>query len=149
VTLLSGTSDADVPADVQRCWAIVADVERWPDWQQGLEHVGVVQRDGDGRPVLCDVVVDAKITKMRCRVTVTYAAPSRLEFTRVSSDDVDVLEGSWELAAAGPGATKATYRLAVDPGHVGLMARPLERALRPIVVGRRGAELAREVVRRS
>ena len=39
--------------------------------------------------------------------------------------------------------------VSVDPGKVGLMARPLERALRPIVVGQRPAELAAEVSRRA
>lgn len=149
MTLLSGTSAAEIPAAVQRCWAVVADVERWPDWQRGLESVEVVNRDGDGRPTTCDVVVDAKVTKMRCRVAVTYAAPHSLTFTRLSSDDVDALDGGWELQSSGPSDTTATYRLAVDPGRVGLMARPLEKALRPIVVGQRGAELAREVAARG
>jgi hypothetical protein len=66
----------------------------------------------------------------------------------VESDDVDEMEGSWELRDAG-GRTHAVYTLAVDPGHVGFMARPLEKALRPIVVGRRAEELAREVGARA
>ena len=45
--------------------------------------------------------------------------------------------------------TRATYSLAVDPGPVGKLARPLERALRPIVVGRRAQELAQAVAARG
>jgi hypothetical protein len=80
---------------------------------------------------------------------VSYDAPHTLAFTRVQSDDVDAMEGSWELRDAGGGRTHAVYTLAVDPGHVGFMARPLEKALRPIVVGRRADELAREVAARG
>jgi ribosome-associated toxin RatA of RatAB toxin-antitoxin module len=148
MTLLSGSSEADVGAELARCWAVVQDVARWSDWQQGLERVEVIERDEQGRPVLCDTVVDAKITKVRCRVRVSYDPPHRLTFTRVESDDVDELDGSWELTDAG-GRTHAVYTLAVDPGHVGFMARPLEKALRPIVVGRRAEELAREVAARG
>ncbi len=149
MTLLSGSSAGDVSASIGPCWAVVEDVSRWPQWQQGLERVDVAEHDAQGRPVLCDIVADAKITKLRCRVRVSYEPPHRLAFTRVSSDDVDEMEGSWELQATDDGASHATYRLAVDPGKVGFMARPLEKALRPIVVGRRVEELAREVTARG
>lgn len=149
MTLLSGSSQADVNADLERCWAVVEDVARWPDWQQGLERIDIVERDEQTRPLICDIVADAKITKVRCRVRVGYDRPQRLTFTRVASDDVDEMDGSWELRDAGGGRTHAVYTLAVDPGHVGFMARPLEKALRPIVVGRRAEELAREVAARD
>jgi hypothetical protein len=148
MTLLSGSSEADLDAGLPRCWAVVQDVERWPNWQQGLERVEVVERDEQGRPLVCDTVSDAKITKVRCRVRVSYDAPHHLAFTRVQSDDVDEMEGSWDLSAVGDGRTHAVYRLTVDPGHVGFMARPLEKALRPIVVGRRAEELGRAVTAR-
>ncbi len=149
MTLLSGSSAGDVSAPIGRCWAVVEDVSRWPQWQQGLERIDVAEQDAQGRSVLCDIVADARITKVRCRVRVSYEPPHRLAFTRVSSDDVDEMEGSWELQAIDDRAAHATYRLAVDPGKVGFMARPLEKALRPIVVGRRAEELAREVAARG
>lgn len=149
MTLLSGSSSAEVAAGIERCWAVVQDVARWPEWQPGLERVDVVSSDDEGRPLVCDIVADAKITKVRCRVRVRYKGPRRLAFARVESDDVDEMEGSWELAELAGGRTAITYRLAVDPGPVGFMARPLERALRPLVVGRRAEELAREVLARG
>jgi hypothetical protein len=109
----------------------------------------VLERDDQGRAQICDTVSDAKITKVRCRTRVVYEPPRRLLFTRLESDDVDEMDGSWELEDLPGGRTRATYRLAVDPGPVGFMARPLERALRPLVVGRRAEELAREVAARG
>jgi polyketide cyclase/dehydrase/lipid transport protein len=149
MTLLSGSSTADVDADLAGCWAVVEDVVRWPDWQQGLESITAVESDEHGRPAVCDIVADAKITKVRCRLRVGYDEPHSLTFTRVQSDDVDEMKGSWELRDIGGGRTHAVYTLAVDPGHVGFMARALEKALRPIVVGRRAEELAREVAARA
>lgn len=149
MTLLSGSSSADIDAPIDRCWAVVEDVAGSPQWQNGLEQVDVVERDDAGRALVCDIVNDAKFTKVRARVRVSYDPPRRLVFTRVASDDVDALDASWELQELGPDRTRATYALAVDPGHVGMLARPLERALRPLVVGRRAEELAREVAERG
>jgi uncharacterized protein YndB with AHSA1/START domain len=149
MTLLSGSSSADIEAPIAACWAVVEDIAQAPQWQRGLERVDVVDRDAEGRAAVCDTITDAKITKVRCRIRVEYAPPHRLTFTRIESDDVDQMEGSWELEEIrGGAATHATYRLAVDPGAVGFMARPLERALRPLVVGGRADELAKAVAAR-
>jgi uncharacterized protein YndB with AHSA1/START domain len=149
MTLLTGSSSAEIDAPISRCWAVVEDVAGAPRWQHGLDQVEVVERDDAGRALVCDIVSDAKFTKVRARVRANYDPPHRLTFTRMASDDVDALEASWELEALGPERTRATYTLSVDPGPVGMLARPLERALRPIVVGRRAEGLARAVAARG
>ena len=149
MTLLEGSAEGDVDAPIERCWEVVAELDRSPEWQQGTESVEVLERDSEGRPSLCEIVVDAKFKKLRLRVTVSYEPPHRLAFRQADSGSVERLEGSWELTDLGAGRTHARYTLAVDPGKVGLMARPLERALRPIVVGQRPGELAAEVARRA
>jgi ribosome-associated toxin RatA of RatAB toxin-antitoxin module len=148
MTLLKGDSSTEIDASIDRCWAVVQDISQAPGWQQGLEQVTVLERDEQERPLICDTVTDAKFAKVKCRVRLSYDPPHHVTFTRVESDDVDQMEGSWELEELSPDRTRATYRLAVDPGKIGLLARPLERALRPIVVGRRAEELAREVAAR-
>ena len=149
MSLMQGTSEGDVDAPIERCWEVVEAIDRSPEWQTGMESVQVVERDAQDRPSVCEIVVDAKFTKLKLRVAVTYDPPHRLVFTQSGAGSVERLEGSWELSEAGPGRTHARYTLALDPGKVGLMARPLERALRPIVVGQRPAELAAEVSRRA
>ena len=149
MTLISGSSETEIAASIDACWAVVEDVERSVEWQQGLEQVTVIERDDEGRPVICDTVSDAKFTKVRCRVTVAYDPPHRLTITRLESDDVDVMESSWELTDVGDGRTQAVYRLAVDPGPIPRFARPLERALRPVLLGRRAQELDRAVTGRG
>jgi hypothetical protein len=59
------------------------------------------------------------------------------------------MDGAWTLEALGPDRTRATFDLALDPGPVGRLAKPLERALRPLIVGRRAEELAQTVESRS
>ena len=148
MTLLSGSATTEIPAGIDRCWAVVEDLSQAPGWQQGLEEVTVLERDDRGRPLICDTVTDARFTKVRCRVRVSYDPPHRMAFTRIAGD-AEQMEGSWELEELGAQRTRATYALAVDPGKVGIMARPLEKALRPLVIGGRPGELARAVAARG
>jgi uncharacterized protein YndB with AHSA1/START domain len=149
VTLVSGSSTAEIDAPIARCWEVVQALDEAPQWQNGLEQVEVLERDGEGRALVCNTVSDAKFTKVRCRVRVDYDPPHRLTFTRLESEDVDLMEASWELEELPDQRTRATYRLAVDPGPVPFVARPLIKALRPLVVGERADELARAVAARS
>lgn len=149
MTLLHGSAEGDVEAPIERCWEVVEAIEQGAQWQRGIESVQVIERDDDGRASICEIVADARFTKVRVRTRFSYERPRRLEFHGLDSPDIDHLEGSWELTPLGPDRTHVRYSLAVDPGVVGLMARPLERALRPIVVGQRPRELAAELARRA
>ncbi len=142
MTLLTGSCSADIQASLERCWEVVADIERASEWQRTLAAVDVVQRDGEGRPLICDTVNDAKLRKVRCRVRLSYEPPTRLAFELVESDDLDAMKGGWQLESLGPERTRAIYTLAVDPGPIGILARPLERAIRPLVLGHQADELA-------
>jgi hypothetical protein len=148
MAMLRGSSTAEADACIERCWALAQDVEHAPEWQQGLERVDVLERDAEGRPLICDTVSDAKFTKVRCRVRFEYEPPRRVSWSMLSSEDLDAMEGSWELESLGA-RTRLTYSLAVDPGAIGRLARPLERLLRPLVVGRRAEELVSELDRRG
>lgn len=142
MTLIKGSCSAEIPASLERCWTVVADIERAPEWQRTLAAVEVLERDSQGRPLICDTINDAKLMKVRCRVRIAYEPPRRLAFELVESHDLDAMEGGWELEALGPQRTRAIYTLAVDPGPIGFLARPLERAIRPLVMGHQADELA-------
>ena len=139
--MLTGSSSADVPFAIEHCWTLVADIERAPQWQRTLLVVEVVERDDQGRALVCDTVSDAKLTKITCRVRMSYDELHTVRWTQVQSDDLVAMDGSWTLESLGSELTRATYRLAVDPGPIGFMARPLERMIRPAVIGHQAEEL--------
>jgi len=142
VSTLRGSCSAEVNAGIARCWALVGDIAVASQWQRGLERLVVVEHDDQGRPLICDTLTNAKLTKIACRIRISYAPPHRLSWSQVSSEDLDSMTGSWELEEVGPALTRATYALAVDPGAIGRLARPLERIVRPFVIGHQTAELA-------
>ena len=142
MAVIKGSSTADVDAPIDRCWALIADVAIAPEWQNGLERMNVVERDEQGRAVVCDTLSDAKLRKVKSRVRFTYAGPTRLSWRQLEGD-LNSMEGEWELEDLGGGRTRVTYSVAVDPGSVGLLARgPIERAARAILVNPRPKELA-------
>lgn len=141
MSMISGSCVAVLDFPIERCWALVADIERAPEWQRTLQSVEVIERDAEGRAIVCDTVNDARLRKIRVRVRIEYEEPHRLQFHYVESEDLDDMEGGWELEALGPERTRATYSLGVDPGPIPRLARPLERAIRPLVMGHQAQEL--------
>jgi ribosome-associated toxin RatA of RatAB toxin-antitoxin module len=145
VSVITGSSSTVVDAPIDRCWAVVEDVPSAPEWQNGLVKMDVIERDDQGRALVCDAVSDAKLRKVQTRVRFTYEAPTRLQWSMLEGE-LDSLEGSWELEDLGGGRTQVTYALAVDPGPVGALVRgPIERVARSILVNGRAKELGRRV----
>jgi ribosome-associated toxin RatA of RatAB toxin-antitoxin module len=145
VPVISGSTSADVSAPIERCWEVVEDVATAPEWQGGLARMDVVERDDQGRPLICDALSDLKLRKVNTRVRFTYDRPMRLSWKMIEGD-LESLEGYWELEDLGDGRTRATYGIAVDPGSIARFARgPIERAARAILVDPRAKELARRV----
>lgn len=112
---LSGRASADIDAPLDRVWAVVSDVEAWPQWQATLSALDVEERDAEGRPSLCEVVFDAKVQTIRTVQRLRCEPPLRLAFSQ-ESGSLKSLHGSWRLEDLGDGRTRATYELEVEPG---------------------------------
>jgi ribosome-associated toxin RatA of RatAB toxin-antitoxin module len=143
--MLQGTKTAVVPADPAAVYAVVADVERYPEWQSFVAEVDVLERDGEGRPSLVAARLDAKATVINARLRYAYDEPSGVRWSYEHGDVKDV-RGSFVLAAA-DGGTAVTYDVAVDPGFkLGLLLRgPVEERVRARVLDGTLDELAATV----
>ncbi len=114
---LSDSASTDIDAPIGAVWQIVQDVAGWPEWQATLGALDILESDGDGRAVQCAVEFDAKVTKIKMKLSCSYSVPTRMSFERVSGDLSDLF-GSWQLEDVGGERTKATYQLDVTPGGV-------------------------------
>lgn len=143
---LDGESTAEINAPLEEVWALVKDVEQAPDWQGGLKSLTAVQHDDEGRVVLADIEIDAKVRTIKGRMRFSYEEPSRLTWVQ-ETGDVKAVSGSWELVDLG-GSTRARYHTEVDLGRLGLIIRgPAVGLLRDRLAGARAGELKREVER--
>ena len=146
MAMMGGSSAAEVDAPLERVRAFVQDVERAPQWQDGLMAMRALERDGDGRAVLCQAEADARVRTIRSVVRYSYDGPAALSW-RQERGDLKSAAGRWELEDLGGNRTRATYWLEVDLGRVlGLVIRgPLVDLLRAMMVGARADELKRAV----
>lgn len=139
---LTGSSTAEIDAPLDRVWALVEDVEAAPRWQGGLKALRAIERDSEGRPVLCESESDAKVRSIKSTVRFSYHGPNRLSWSQ-EKGEMKSVDGSWELEDLGGDRTRATYSLDVDLGRMlGMVIRgPLVDVVRAMLVNARAGEL--------
>jgi carbon monoxide dehydrogenase subunit G len=141
-----GNSTTEIDAPLDHVWEVVEDVEDAPNWQGGLKGLHALERDDEGRVILCEADNDAKVLTVKSTVRFHYEGPARLSWTQ-EKGQLKSVDGSWELEDLGDGRTRATYSLEVDPGRkLGMVIRgPLIDLLRDMLAGARAGELKRRV----
>jgi ribosome-associated toxin RatA of RatAB toxin-antitoxin module len=134
--MISGEQTTEIAAAPDAVFAILSDLERYPEWQEFLKRVSVQERDGEGRAVLVETEADATVRTLRIELRCTREPPHRLAW-RSEGGDLKELAGAFDLAEVAPGRTRATFRLDVDPGRkLGLLLRgALADRLRDRVLG--------------
>ncbi len=142
---LTGDSTAEINAPLDRVWALVEDVESAPGWQGGLKSMRAVERDDEGRAVLCEAETDAKVRTVKSTVRFRYDGPTRLSWEQ-EKGELKSVQGSWQLDDLGDGRTRATYAIEVDLGRMlGMLIRgPLVGVLRDMLAGARAGELKKQ-----
>ena len=142
--VIEGTATAEIDAPVARCYALAADVDHIAEWQDGVQHVEVVERDGQGRVLVAKISTDAKVRTVTTEVRFSYDEPRGLSWKQTKGD-LKKLDGEWAFEDLGNGRTKASYHLVGDPGRMlGMLIRgPVEGRLRELLVGDRPDQLKR------
>ena len=121
--MIRGEQTTEIDASPEAVFAIASDLERYPEWQDFLQRVSAVERDADGRATLVDAEADAKVTGVKLKLRATRDEPRRVAW-RAEGGDIKGLSGAFDLAEAGPGRTRATFGLEVDPGFkLGLLLK--------------------------
>jgi ribosome-associated toxin RatA of RatAB toxin-antitoxin module len=121
--MIRGEQSTEIDARPEAVFAVASDLERYPEWQDFLQRVSVRERDPDGRPTLVEAEADAKVTSLKLVLRATRDEPRRVAW-RAEGGDVKALSGAFDLGDAGPGRTRATFGLEVDPGFkLGLLLR--------------------------
>ena len=112
-----------VAASPQACLDALLDFASYPEWQSAVKDARVVE---DGSDPVVEFRIDAKVKTVRYVLRYHPEPPSRLSWEYVEGD-VRSVSGSYELEDLGDGTTRATYRLAIDPGR--FVPGPIRKAL--------------------
>jgi len=114
-----------IAADPQACFDAITDFDTYPQWQSAVRECRVLSRDGQ-KGTLVETVIDAKVRKVRYVLRYHAEPPHRLWWDYVEGD-VKSIAGGYDFDDAGDGATRATYRVAIDPGR--MVPGPVRRLL--------------------
>jgi uncharacterized membrane protein len=114
--VISGTQTTEIAAPLEDVFAVAADLEHYPEWQDFLQRVTVLERDATGRAAVVRAEADAKVITLGMELRCTID-PSRRVAWRSQSGDLKAFDGAFELAGSGPDRTRATFTLDVDPGR--------------------------------
>ena len=144
--MLEGENSIEVEATAEDCYGLVVELGRYPEWQSQVKSADVLETDPEGRPVVVETVSDARVRVIKYRLRYRHEPPHRMSWTYVSGDVKDVT-GEYRFEPLGDGLTKATYRLAVDPGmRLGLLLRgPLADKVREYILNTTLEELTAQL----
>lgn len=134
------TERTTISAPPERCYAVVADIERYPEWAVDIKDVRIDERDGEGRPSVCTFRVAAFGRSTSYTLEYDYRdAPRVLAWRQRDGDVTAKLDGRYVFDPSVGGGTDVTYHLEVElrvpiPGFVKLRAasRVMTTALRDL-----------------
>jgi ribosome-associated toxin RatA of RatAB toxin-antitoxin module len=104
-----------VGATPEQCFAIVSDVERYPDWAADIKEVDVTRRDDSGHAI--EVSWRAAAFGRSTSYTLEYdysGAPRTIAWHQLRGDLTTKLDGAYTFDDAGEGRTLVTYVLEVE-----------------------------------
>ena len=104
-----------VDASVEACFAVLLDVEHYPEWVPDLKSIRVVERDDEGRGSVVEFRAAAMGKSTTYQLRYDYeGAPHRLAWTLEKGDVERSIDGAYLLADAGDGTTEVTYELSIE-----------------------------------
>jgi ribosome-associated toxin RatA of RatAB toxin-antitoxin module len=104
-----------VESSPERCFAVVADIERYPEWVGDLKEVHVLETDEQDRPVVVSFRAAAFGRSTSYTLVYDYSrAPGQFGWVQRDGDLTSRLDGFYRFAPAPGGGTEITYQLAVE-----------------------------------
>lgn len=102
-----------INAPVEKCWAVISDYERYPEFLPEVKKIRTMNRRGNE----VDVQYEAEVVKViKYTVHMREEAPSKVSWSFIDGEFMKDNKGGWVLEDAGGGTTKATYSIAVEVG---------------------------------
>ena len=111
-------------APPDKCYEVVADFERYPEWAADIKAVTIEARDDEGRPAEVAFRAAAFGRSTNYTLRFDYAqAPKELSWVQTRGDITSRLDGTYVFDATDNGDTEVTYNLTAElrvpiPGFV-------------------------------
>ncbi len=125
-------STLTIDAAAETLYDVVSDVAAYPEWASGVKEVEVLDLDAEGRVDRARFVLEGFVKEIEYVLKYTHDRPNSLSWVAEESDDLKMLEGSYQFSPAEEeGATEVVYSLTVDPKFIipGFIRRQAEKQI--------------------
>lgn len=107
-------SQLEIDASTEELYDVAADVSAYPEWASGVREVEVLDLDEEGRVDRARFVLDGFVKEIEYVLKYTHDRPDALSWVAEESDDLKMLEGSYQFSPTDGGSTEVVYTLTVD-----------------------------------
>jgi ribosome-associated toxin RatA of RatAB toxin-antitoxin module len=124
-------STLEIDASLETLYDVAADVAAYPQWASGVKEVEVLDVDGEGRVDRARFVLEGFVKEITYVLKYTHDRPNSLSWVAEESDDLKMLEGSYQFDETETGATEVVYSLKVEPKFIvpGFVRRQAEKQI--------------------
>jgi ribosome-associated toxin RatA of RatAB toxin-antitoxin module len=120
-----------IDAPAARIMDVIADLESYPEWSDGVSSVELLAQYEDGRPADARFVVDAGAIKDTYSLEYDWDGDRSVTWKLTEGQMLKALDGVYSLTENGDGTTTVRYELAVDVSipMIGLIKRKAEKVI--------------------
>lgn len=104
---------ATIRAPRETILQVIADLDAYPEWAEGVQEAEALEADEHGRPVRGRFKVDARVVEVSYTLAYSYEGDEVVSWELVEGETVNQLDGSYVLRPDGDG-TEVTYTLEAD-----------------------------------
>lgn len=124
-------STLEIDANPEELYDVAADVEAYPEWASGVKEVEVLDLDDRGRVDRARFVLEGFVKEIEYVLKYTHDRPNLLSWVAEESEDLKMLEGSYQFEPGEDGATEVVYSLTVEPNFIlpGFIKRQAEKQI--------------------
>lgn len=124
-------STLEIDASPETLYDVAADVSAYPEWASGVKEVEVLDLDSEGRVDRARFVLEGFVKEIEYVLKYTHDRPNHLSWVAEESDDLKMLEGSYQFHTSESGATEVVYGLSVEPKFIipGFIRRQAEKQI--------------------
>ena len=102
-----------INAPVEKCWAVISDYERYPEFLPEVKSIRTLNRRGNE----VDVQYQAEVVKLiKYTVHMKEEGPTAVNWSFIDGEFMKDNKGGWKLEDLGNGITRATYTVEIEVG---------------------------------
>ncbi|MEO8602373.1 MAG: SRPBCC family protein [bacterium] len=105
----------EIAASAAKCFEVLLDFERYPEWSSAVTAAHIVERDAHGVGRIVEFRIDARVKTIRYVLEYAYRKASQLTWKSVEGD-VQSIEGAYRLRKLGADQTEAACRQEIELG---------------------------------